>query len=413
MSYYYIIAITMNSTEKKVWELLDAYSKGAISPEEKREFFTAISEDSSLLTRIAGNIPLEGYTTNYQLDTEAKQRILEAIFTAEKQVKPGGERSFSSPVVHRVHFLKTAWFRYAAAVLLLIGAAITWYELSKSSSTSSTDQPSPVASVGEDIKPGTNRAILTVGNKTIDLATNKTGIAVGNVITYNDGEKIADAGKLSLLTTPRGGQYQLTLSDGSKVWLNAASSIKFPSKFTGDKREVEVTGEVYMEIAKNVKRPFFVHTKKTMVQVLGTSFNINAYEDEEKESTTLVEGSIKVGRIPLEKGDREEGSVVLTPGQAAEITNNSQQTTYKAVDLNQTLAWKNGLFYFNGENLETIMKQLARCYDVDVIYEGAVPDKHFGGMISRNKNLNEVLSVLEVSGVHFKVDGKKVIVLGN
>jgi transmembrane sensor len=262
-----------------------------------------------------------------------------------------------TPIAHRVHFLKTAWFRYAAAVIILAATSATIYLLNNQSDDSPKSSESMVQT---DIVPGTNRAVLTVGNKTIDLSSNKTGIRVGNSIRYTDGEKIADAGQQLLLTTPKGGQYQAVLPDGSKVWLNAASSVKFPSKFTGDTREVEITGEVYLEIVKNSRQPFYVTTGKTTIHVLGTSFNVNAYSDESSIKTTLVEGSVKV-----KIGERES---LLKPGQQAKITD--EITVSDKVDIDAVMAWKNGRFQFEGAGIEEVMRQIARWYNLEVVYEG-------------------------------------------
>jgi hypothetical protein len=293
--------------------------------------------------------------------------------------------------VHRVHFLKTSWLRYAAAVILLVGGVATWYKLSGLFHQSSLPQMR-IAHKGAEIAPGTNRAILTVGNKSIDLATNKTGIAIGNTIRYMDGEKITDAGQLLQLTTSKGGQYQAVLPDGTKVWLNAASSIKFPSMFKGNKREVEITGEAYLEVASNRKQPFFVHTAKETVQVLGTSFNINSYENEPAK-TSLVEGSIKVN------------NQLLTPGQAY------KDGRIITTDLGKDIAWKNGLFNFEGATLKEVMNQLSHWYDIDVVYEKEISEIDFGGKISRTVSLSSVLKGLEdAAPVHFRIEGRKVIV---
>jgi transmembrane sensor len=326
------------------------------------------------------------------------------------------------PSIHRVHFLKTSWFRYAASVIVIISAAALVRAFMR-------QRPSaPVASVlvsHQDISPGTNRAILTVGNQSINLSNNKTGIAVGKAITYTDGERIADAGQLLQLSTPRGGQYQAVLPDGTKVWLNAASSIKFPSKFTGATREVEVTGEAYLEVAKNTKQPFFVHTNKETIQVLGTSFNVNAYEDEEAEKTTLINGSIVVSSFrrsdegATEKSPntqrflanaRNDGAgVILKPNQQSIIKENKIQI--QTINSDEAIAWKNGIFNFNKLPLREVLRQLARWYDVEVVYQKGVPDIMFVGEMERDLTLNQVLNVLSKMEVHFKLEGRKLIVM--
>lgn len=309
--------------------------------------------------------------------------------------------SHQRPVTHRVHFLKTSWFRYAAAVVVLLGGVGSWFWLSHTGTHEAVVMnPRPAAG---DIQPGTNRAILTVGNKTIDLATNKTGIAVGNAITYTDGEKIAEAGQMVEVTTPRGGQYYAVLSDGSKVWLNAASSIKFPSSFKGDSREIEITGEIYLEVAQNVKQSFVIKTGDTEVQVLGTSFNINAYTDEDAVRTTLVEGSVKVKAVGKE--------LVLKPGQQASVTYKDHSLVKSTVQTDEVLAWRSGIFNFNNADIKAMMRQISRWYDVDVVYEGQIPERIFEGKMQRDIPLSSALKILELNKINFRVEGKRIIVM--
>jgi ferric-dicitrate binding protein FerR (iron transport regulator) len=206
------------------------------------------------------------------------------------------------------------------------------------------------------------------------------------------------------LTTPRGGQYQLVLPDGSKVWLNAASAISYPTAFTGSERKVEIKGEAYFEIAKNTAMPFIVKVNDAQVQVLGTHFNINAYSDEDAIKTTLLEGAVKV--------TKDAASTLLKPGQQAILGRSSNEIRVQEnTDLDAVLAWKNGYFSFNQTDLATIMRQIARWYDVDIVYSDKVPERRFGGEIPRNTNAAEVLKMLEESKVHFRIEGRKVIVL--
>jgi transmembrane sensor len=205
------------------------------------------------------------------------------------------------------------------------------------------------------------------------------------------------------LTTPPGGQYKLTLPDGSKVWLNAASSIKYPTAFIGNTRQVETTGEVYFEIAKDASKPFKVLQNEMEVEVLGTHFNINGYIDEAVFRTTLLEGSIKI--------TTPKGNDILKPGQQAQVQKTGVVKIINDADLEETMAWKDGNFYFENSDIYTVMRQIARWYDVDVTYKGTV-SKHFLGTISRNVNLSQVLSMLQQTGeVKFKIEGRKVIVM--
>jgi ferric-dicitrate binding protein FerR (iron transport regulator) len=275
--------------------------------------------------------------------------------------------------------------------------------------------PAPAA----DIMPGGNKAILTLGdNTTINLDDAKNGVVgqqgntqvvkskEGRLDYYTVGAK-ASAITYNLLTTPRGGQYQLALPDGSKVWLNAASSLRYPTAFAGKERVVELHGEAYFEIAPNPSMPFKVAVSQQAgeapaeIEVLGTHFNVKAYADEPAVHTTLLEGSVRV-----RKG---RNIVPLQPGQQASW-NSARDVRVVPADVEEAVAWKNGLFKFNEATIEDVMRQLSRWYDVEVVYTNGIPGDLFRGEIYRNVNVSKVLKVLEASGVQFKVEGKKILV---
>ena len=218
------------------------------------------------------------------------------------------------------------------------------------------------------------------------------------------------------MTTPAGGQYQVTLPDGTKVWLNAASSITYPTAFVDKERPVKISGEVYFEVAKDKEKPFIVDVDgKSSVRVLGTSFNINSYGDESTIKTTLLEGSVKVMRTATTAVSTD--SVILKPGQQALValpavaaSSDRQLKVTSDVNIEQTLAWKNGLFNFNGSDLHAVMRQLERWYGIKVEYEGSIPDTKFSGEIYRNVNLSDVLEALQRMGVKFRLHGKTLLV---
>ena len=246
-----------------------------------------------------------------------------------------------------------------------------------------------------------NGSITQQGNVTISKLTD------GQLAYHSSNEK--SSGVLyNSITTPRGGQYQLILSDGSKVWLNAASSIRFPTRFNGTERKVEISGEAYFEVSKNAAIPFKVYIKTSdgedeIVEVLGTHFNINSYGDEFDIKTTLLEGSVKVS-----KGKNRQ---TLTPGQQADLKNNGLLYLIKDANIDEVMAWKNGKFQFDeATDLTTIMKQIARWYDIEIEYKEKITS-HIGGSISRDVNISEVLEMLEMTGtLKFQINGKKVIV---
>ena len=305
-----------------------------------------------------------------------------------------------------------AWMRSAAAVILVVAGALSYRLLFREHQLVS--QPI-VAKVLQPvtISPGTDKALLTMANgKTVvlDSIQNGTLSQQGDVaIQKQQGSLIyAAAGnsntamEYNTLTVPRGGQYHLVLSDGSQVWLNAASSLRFPVAFTGNTREVEMTGEAYFEIAKNKDKPFHVKANATQVEVLGTHFNVNAYEEEQAIKTSLLEGSVRVSNGSF--------SNRIKPGEQAAVNNKNGGIDVATADMDAVMAWKNGLFEFQGADIATIMRQVARWYDVEIVFAGKTPARKFEGKISRNAQLPEVLKILELSNIQFRVEGKKIIV---
>lgn len=306
---------------------------------------------------------------------------------------------------------KRSWLRVAAAVLLFTISAISCIIYSKQGNPQVTAQSKPAV---QDIAPGGDKAILQLAdgstivlestpNDSIVKQGNASIVKKDNLLAYNVVNENSTEILFNRVTTPRGGQYQLVLADGSKIWLNAASSIHFPTAFTGRQRKVEVTGEAYFEVAKNASMPFIVVVDgKSEVEVLGTHFNINSYADEATVNTTLLEGSVNV------KSNGE--SRIITPGQQAQINSNGQIALNKEPDIEQVMAWKNGLFNFKGESIENIMRQLARWYNFSVQYEESITEK-FYVKVDRNTNISNIFKILETTGgVHFKIEGKKITV---
>lgn len=322
------------------------------------------------------------------------------------------------------------WWRYAAAavVVLTIGAGSWWLFRGNTAApvVVQQNQSTPPA-----IQPGGNKAILTLADGStiiLDSAANGMLVQQGSVqvVKSKEGEleyRKSETGSLksevgfNTLATPRGGRYTLTLPDGSKVWLNAASSIRYPTTFTGEERKVEITGEVYFEVEKNTRMPFRVFLNGMQVEVLGTHFNIHAYGDEAMMKTTLLEGSVKVktGSQKSEAGSRTsdlrpQTSAFLKPGQQAQIANH-QLSIINDADVEAAIAWKNGLIQFEGQDIHAAMRMLARWYDVAVEYRGNVPNAHFRGTIPSNVPVSQVLDMMEKTGeVHFEISGRKIIV---
>ncbi len=337
------------------------------------------------------------------------------------------------------------WYTYAAAaVVLLVAGAITWqFMTSKKSPEPANEKSAPVAI---NVQPGGNKATLTLSDgSVINLgnATNGTVAEEGGVqviklkegelkYEYKTGKKhsedIANAG-LNILSTPRGGQYNLVLPDGSKVWLNAASSIKYPPQFAANERRVAITGEVYFEVAPGKKKfPFIVTVQSpagnnlAQVEVLGTQFNIMAYDDEAAIKTTLVNGKVMVSQLQsANQSNTTDSYKLLTPGQQAQIPQHvaiaAGSNSIKVIDIADTeemdaaLGWKNGYFTFNNADIRSIMRSLARWYNVEIGYEGKIPDYTFTGSIPRKQNISAVVKILEYEGIHFKQEQNKIIVV--
>ncbi|MBO9675741.1 MAG: FecR domain-containing protein [Sphingobacteriaceae bacterium] len=271
----------------------------------------------------------------------------------------------------------------------------------------------------KDIMPGKHRAVLTLADGTVvDLDDAKNGqIADQNGIVINktkNGQleytikEIPDAAATgsNTIATPRGGQYQVNLPDGTKVWLNAATTLKYPYAFAKNERLVELNGEAYFEVYKDRSRPFKVKTSNQTVEVLGTHFNINAYSDEELVKTTLLEGAVKVSAA--------SGTVNLKPGEQAQFNaNKARLAVNQQVDLDKEMAWKNNIFSFDNDDLQTIMRQISRWYDLDVVYQGKITPEKYVGEIPKNSNLAEVFKILELNHVHIEVKGKVLTVTGN
>ena len=265
-----------------------------------------------------------------------------------------------------------------------------------------------------DIQPGGNKAVLTLADgSTIVLEDAKNGVLTqqGNTkvikqngkLDYNSSGSGANKIMYNTISTPCGGQYRVELPDGSEVWLNAASSLRFPTAFTGKERRVEITGEVYFEVTKNKAMPFIVSVNGAEIQVLGTHFNVMAYNDEPMLKTTLLEGAVKFVK--------DGNYTMLKPGQQSQLTKSGQPKVVSDVNLTTVVAWKNGFFDFEGLDFETIARQLSRWYNVEVIYNRKIDDL-FYAEIPKNTKLSDVLKALELTGkVHFEIEGTKIIVL--
>lgn len=376
--------------------LLEKYFNGTATAEE----ITALEQ---LLAQPAHNADLDAALkdlwNDFTPDTGILPQRAEELFTGiitHKEKK-------AIPMRHRV------WWPAAAiiTILLMAGGAKLLFHRSAPSRE--------IATIKNDVAPGGNHAILTLADGqqiTLDTAGNGTLGQQGTttILKLNSGQlAYQEAGTASQLisynkiTTPRGGQFQVVLSDGTQVWMNAASSLRFPTAFTGKDRQVELTGEAYFEVTKDQSKPFIVTVNRMKIAVLGTHFNVMSYPDEKNIQTTLLEGAVNV----LADGH----SLQLRPGEQVQLSTNGNMQLITDVDIESTMAWKNGYFQFNKADLQSVMRQLARWYDIEVVYKDQVPDFMFVGQLDKNANLSVILRILEKSQVHFKVEGRKITVM--
>ncbi len=305
--------------------------------------------------------------------------------------------------------------RYAAAVLILAVAAAATYLLWNPAPPPALAGQEAIRQEG-DIAPGSNKAELTLSDgTTINLDDTGEGAIAqqGNTsivklsngkIVYNTGSSSGQTIMMNTMRTPRGGHYQVTLPDGSRVWLNAASSLTYPTAFAGSTRKVSITGEAYFEVAKNQKIPFIININGDIeVEVLGTSFNIDSYADEPSVRTTLVQGAVRIHT----GGNTKD----LRPGQQLMVDRVSGSQRIITPDVQQVIAWKDGAFNFHQMKLESVMRQLSRWYDVEVTYPNGIPDVMFGGKVQKNLPLSAMLEGLEIMNVHFTIEGRTLTIM--
>lgn len=378
-------------------EFLVLYEKnlsGACTPEEKQ-----------LLESYSDEIFMPD--DQWDSDLGDKKRIYHLLKTNLKQNLPDTAFSKSSN--------RNTWIKVAAGIFMTLSVGLLFWNQQKP-----VNKPAYTTNkIEQKIVPGGNKAYLTMADGAVILLNEvkngtlntQTDVQINKVkdgiLEYNHSvtsDKNIHQLSYNTINIPRGGEYQVVLSDGTKVWLNSASSLKYPAVFHGNERKVELSGEAYFEVAKNVSKPFHVVVNGINVQVLGTHFNIMSYGDDKEVKTTLLEGSVRLSG--------KTAAILLKPGQQAML--NEQQTAFnvKTVDVEDVIAWKNGLFAFNNEDIQTIMKRISRWYDVEVIFPENFRRRNFGGTISRFKDVESVLKSLELTGsIHFKIEGRRITVM--
>lgn len=395
----------MGIQENKLKKLAENYHAGLCTPEELKK-----------IRQWYDDFETNGYDLppKAEIERASKEAALFVIAQVRAQQTDGTLEHGSSPEIVAASPFRKNTFRFtqyaAAAVFFLVVGIGTYYYLNPVKN-------SIVLAARKDISPGSNKAILTLSNGSriaLNNAKNGTLAQQGSTAVHKNGNGLLayqvstiSSGPLhndvatgdNTVATPRGGQYQVIMPDGSRAWLNSLSSIRFPVAFKGKERHVETTGEVYFEVAKDQSKPFRVTTAGQTVTVLGTHFNIMAYADEPRIITTLLEGSVRIAKA----GQSE----TLKPGQQSLV---DKDIRIKVADTDDAVAWKNGLTSFTDADLKTIMRKVSRWYDIDVEYQGQMADRTFTGAISRKSNLSALLKILALNHIQFSINDRKLIV---
>jgi ferric-dicitrate binding protein FerR (iron transport regulator) len=402
---------------KIIRELLDRYSAGTAMPHELELVERWLKENELADNEWA------------QMGPESREGWIKEMGEELLRHANGESGSQDAAIKQGLPWHRRFYFHLAAASVIMLIATGGWYFMK------GIRRDIPVVKktkevIKNEVTPGSNKAVLTLadgGTVVLDDANNGVLTSQGSTEVSKQGNELVYSQEqnssaihipvFNILTTPRGGQYNLVLPDGSRVWLNAASTVKYPVAFADDNRLVEVKGEVYFEVASFIrsgkKVPFRVkvlsekNEQKSLIEVLGTHFNINAYDEEASVNTTLLEGKVKVSSGV----DSHTGFAVLKPGQQAQVSNRDGAIKIiKDADIDEAVAWKNGLFMMSGADISVVLRQLARWYDVDIIYEKGMPKGKITGDIPRNMLLSEVLKVMKLSGIQCRIDGRKIIV---
>jgi transmembrane sensor len=450
---------------QKIANLLDRYIRGELTEEERQEL-THVLADPAQAAFVEGELArLMERESGDEVGEDVKaagvvagdwEPVLQRVLSVDRgagragemdggdaagggHVARGGDAAWGGNAAGRgvLRSLRYGWRRWSAVAILLLlaGGGVLLFLRGR--------EAGPVVTVAAKppvrIQPGTNRAVLTLGNGQQIILNNAKNGTIGQqgnirVIKLDNGElaystaagaspadrlagspadklaaspadQLARGPLYNTITTPRGGQYQVTLADGTKVWLNAESSLRFPTAFAGKERRVELRGEAYFEVKADKDKPFLVKAGETETRVLGTNFNIMAYSDEGAVKTTLLEGAVSMG-----KGMQ---SAMLRPGEQGQYDNARGVIGTRAVNTRAVVAWKDGYYFFDRTPMKNVMRQIARWYDVTIVYQGAAPEDEIVGKLPRTADVKEVLHIMELIGIHFKIEGKTIVVQGS
>ncbi|MFT4093765.1 MAG: FecR family protein [Niabella sp.] len=396
----------------RIAQLFSKYVSNTISREELDELLLGIAdtENAAVVERALYKV----WSENTAADPVYSKEEWDELFDAH-YLKLSGATIKKS----KLTLLPGGLIKVAASLLAIVLCAAMVYYFIRKDNRSLMDRKETIVQQNNDIMPGGNNAVLTLSNGQQFILND---VPAGNVVkqqnlsvTKMKNEQLVfsydssvkgdvpepDTG-LNTVSTPRGGKYQVNLSDGTKIWLNSLTVLSFPAVFNGQTRKVKLSGEAYFEVAKNEKMPFVVESGTQTVRVLGTHFNIKAYSDEKETQTTLLEG-----RVEVAAGNHK---VVMKPGQRARLNDNIIRVAY--TDVYEAIDWKNGFIDLNDEDIKTVMQKISRWYDVDIQYQGNISDVKLGGAVSRDADISKVLEVLEATGAaHFKIEKRRIIVM--
>jgi transmembrane sensor len=408
----------MSISQERVAELITKYVNGELTKDEHTALYEWVNELPVTRKLLLQNLTDKKWVAQElsrieQTDEEAGWQMLTKKYPLPQKEVP-------------LRSIAWKWMAAAAVVLVIATGAFYLYNNKSAAPALAKDNALP-AGFKNDIMPANDdKVTITLADGTVvplddakdGVVSQQAGTTVNkkaDQVVYENGKSVIGDHLISYntISVPRGKKQRLTLPDGSEVWLNAASSLKFPVAFSGKDRAVELTGEAYFEVAKNKNKPFRIQANGSSIEVLGTHFNIKAYQDEDGVKTTLLEGSVKVqSALPLRPAqDDKLGSIVLKPGQQARVINGAIKVLDNE-DLDEVMAWKNGQFSFNDAGIETIMRDVERWYDAEVVYEGNVTYHFRADGISRTLPVSKLLEVFEMTNrVHFKIEGKKITVM--
>ncbi|NML39747.1 DUF4974 domain-containing protein [Chitinophaga sp. G-6-1-13] len=385
--------MSQEKAQSRYEELAEKWLKGTITPEEAKEYAAWYNAGQDAPVEIPAS-----FAAN---EAEQEERLWRKI---------AARTGFPDHTATAAPLRRRRWWAAAAVTAAIVTAGYCWHHWQ-----TKAPQPQQLATAIPDALPGSDKAVLTLGNGQqiiLDSAGNGTLAQQGGVhivkkadgsILYVDQHSGTIPDTLyNTMTVPKGGQYKLILPDGSRVWLNAASSLKYPVAFSNKERTVELNGEGYFEVAASAASPFHVKVRNTQIAVLGTSFNVMAYRDESNIQTTLLTGAVKVKQRTIERQ--------IAPGQQAVVNNENGHISVGETETALATAWKDGQFRFSSNNIPMVLRQISRWYNIDIVYQGSIPQGHITGKVPRNMKLSGVIRILELSGVRCRQEAGRLLV---